>query len=237
MKPLRKLSALFRRKKLDAEMAEELRGHLELQTERNLADGLSPEEARYAARRQFGGVEQVKEQARAQRGLVWLENVLRDSAVTFFAPTDFSVQKVMNIINGSRHEAFKDSLKLAEVPADVWKRYLSRYIFRDKYMLKDVPRFMLSQLDLYPGMNMESWQGYVMNLGVIFSDYNGTRDVGPRQLILMDVGSLEHPNNIIALVASSDMQTANGVVHVLNSDHTLGFNANDFVRLVNEYLK
>ena len=169
--------------------------------------------------------------------LAGLENVLRDSAVTFFAPTDFSVQKVMNIINGSRHEAFKDSLKLSEVPGDVWKRYLSRYIFRDKYMLKDVPRFMLSQLDLYPGMNMESWQGYVMNLGVIFSDYNGTRDVGPRQLILMDVGSLEHPNNIIALVASSDMQTANGVVHVLNSDHTLGFNANDFVRLVNEYLK
>jgi putative ABC transport system permease protein len=81
MKPLRKLRALFRRKKLDAEMAEELRGHLELQTERNLADGLSPEEARYAARRQFGGVEQVKEQARAQRGLVWLENVLRDLAL------------------------------------------------------------------------------------------------------------------------------------------------------------
>jgi len=59
-------------------MAEEMRAHLELQTERNVATGMSPEEARHAARRQFGGVEQIQEQVRDQRGLVWLEQFIQD---------------------------------------------------------------------------------------------------------------------------------------------------------------
>ena len=59
-------------------MAEELRGHLELQTQANLAAGMTPDEARYAARRQFGGVEQIKERARDVRGGGWLEDLIRD---------------------------------------------------------------------------------------------------------------------------------------------------------------
>ena len=62
-----KLRALVRKEKLDAEMAEEMRLHLEAQTRVNLAAGMSPEDARYAAQRQFGGVEQAKEIAREQR--------------------------------------------------------------------------------------------------------------------------------------------------------------------------
>ncbi len=62
----RKLTALFRKKKLDAEMAEEMRLHLERRIEENIAGGLSPEDARYAAQREFGGVEQIKERARDQ---------------------------------------------------------------------------------------------------------------------------------------------------------------------------
>ena len=50
MKLIRKICALIRREKLEAEMAEELRGHLELQTQANLAAGMTPDEARYAAR-------------------------------------------------------------------------------------------------------------------------------------------------------------------------------------------
>ena len=62
------LSALFRKEKLDAEMSEEMRLHLERRTEENVAHGMSPDDARYAALRAFGGVEQIKEIARAQRG-------------------------------------------------------------------------------------------------------------------------------------------------------------------------
>ncbi|MEO6569598.1 MAG: permease prefix domain 1-containing protein [Opitutaceae bacterium] len=59
-----RFTALFRKQKLDAEMSEEMRVHLEMQTHANRAAGMSSEEARYAARRQFGGVEQFKERAR-----------------------------------------------------------------------------------------------------------------------------------------------------------------------------
>ena len=78
MKLWSKLRALFRRRKFDAEMAEEMRLHLELQTERNVAAGMDPDEARHAARRKFGGVEQLKEQCRDQRRWVWLEQTIQD---------------------------------------------------------------------------------------------------------------------------------------------------------------
>src|SRR4051812_6297740 len=59
-------------------MAEEMRAHLELQAAENAKRGMSAEEARYAARRQFGGVEQIKEVARAQRTDVWVEQWAQD---------------------------------------------------------------------------------------------------------------------------------------------------------------
>ncbi|MEO7411893.1 MAG: ABC transporter permease, partial [Opitutaceae bacterium] len=73
-----KLHSFFRRKTLDAEMAEEMRGHLERRTQANLAAGMSPDEARYAAQRQFGGVDQLKEVARHERSGRWLEPFFRD---------------------------------------------------------------------------------------------------------------------------------------------------------------
>lgn len=78
MKLRTRLQALLGRKRLDAEMSEEIRLHLELQTEQNIAAGIEPDEARYAALRQFGGVEQVKERCRDQRSWVWLELAIKE---------------------------------------------------------------------------------------------------------------------------------------------------------------
>lgn len=78
MKFLQKFDAWFRKEKLDADMAEEMREHLERRTRANLAAGLSPDEARYAARRQFGGLDQLKEVAREQRAGVGFENFCRE---------------------------------------------------------------------------------------------------------------------------------------------------------------
>lgn len=78
MKLLRKFFAWFRQDKLDADMAEEMGQHLERRTQANLAAGMSADEARYAAQRQFGGVEQLKEIAREQRHGQWLEEFGRD---------------------------------------------------------------------------------------------------------------------------------------------------------------
>src|SRR6185503_4432648 len=78
MKLLRKFIALFRTGKLDAEMSEEMRLHLERRTEENVANGMSHDEARYAALRKFGGVEQAKELARERRSGIWLDQFGQD---------------------------------------------------------------------------------------------------------------------------------------------------------------
>jgi predicted permease len=75
---LRRFLALFRRAKLDREMAEEMAAHLEREAEQNLARGLPPEEAHYAARRAFGGLDQLQERERDARGFRWLDDAWRD---------------------------------------------------------------------------------------------------------------------------------------------------------------
>ncbi len=64
------LRALLHRSEMEGELDEELRGHIERQTEQNIQMGMSPDEARYAAHKTFGGVERSKEwsRARAARG-------------------------------------------------------------------------------------------------------------------------------------------------------------------------
>jgi predicted permease len=73
-----KWRGLFRREAVERELDEELRYHVELRTEENIAKGMNPQEARRVARIELGGVEQVKEQVRAVRTGAWLETLLRD---------------------------------------------------------------------------------------------------------------------------------------------------------------
>ena len=70
--------ALFQKEKLDARMDDEMRSHIEMQTQENVDAGMSAEEARYAALRQFGWVESIKETCREQRGVNWIEHLIRD---------------------------------------------------------------------------------------------------------------------------------------------------------------
>ena len=78
MKIFPKLAALFRKKELEAEMAEEMRLHLEHRIKENMIAGLSPDEARNAAQWKFGNVGVVQEYVREQRGWRWLERLLQD---------------------------------------------------------------------------------------------------------------------------------------------------------------
>src|SRR5579884_1792419 len=70
--------ALFRRGRLERELSEDIQTHLEMLTAENVQHGMSSEEARYAARRSFGGVEQMKEVHRSQRSLRSLETLFQD---------------------------------------------------------------------------------------------------------------------------------------------------------------
>jgi predicted permease len=78
-----KFAALLRRRTLEAEMQEEMRAHVDLQTQMNLAAGMSPDDARHAALRRFGNTALVQEQCREQRRWLWLEQAMQDLGYAF----------------------------------------------------------------------------------------------------------------------------------------------------------
>jgi macrolide transport system ATP-binding/permease protein len=75
---LHRLHGLFQKRKLERELEEEIRSHLEMQIEDNLRQGMSLEEAERAARRGFGGVAQTMEAYRDRSRLRWIENPWQD---------------------------------------------------------------------------------------------------------------------------------------------------------------
>ncbi len=74
-----RLRSLFRRPTLDRELEEELRFHFDQQVEQNLATGMDPVEARYAALRELGDVAQHKDACRDARRTAMIDNFLEDS--------------------------------------------------------------------------------------------------------------------------------------------------------------
>jgi predicted permease len=70
--------SLFRGSQADRELDEELHFHLDRQIEADVARGVPADQARTAALRAIGGLEQRKEQMRDQRGVSRLENLVRD---------------------------------------------------------------------------------------------------------------------------------------------------------------
>jgi predicted permease len=75
---LARCAALFGKRKLDAELDEELRSHIDLAIEENRKRGMTEAEARNAALRNLGGFTQTKESYRMQRGLPFIETLGRD---------------------------------------------------------------------------------------------------------------------------------------------------------------
>jgi len=75
--PLR-LRSLFRKSRVEQELSDELRFHLEKLIEEKVGKGMTSEEARYAALREIGGLEQIKEECRDMRRVNYIESFLQD---------------------------------------------------------------------------------------------------------------------------------------------------------------
>jgi predicted permease len=72
------LRAVVRSRQMDREIDDEITSHLAEATDEYVQQGLSPDEARRAAQRSFGGVTQTKEVYRQVRSFTWLEDLARD---------------------------------------------------------------------------------------------------------------------------------------------------------------
>jgi len=77
------MRAFLRGRRMDSEMSEEMLLHIEMQEAANRRKGMSADEARYLAQREFGNMEAVKETIREQRGSRWLEQLGKDFQFSF----------------------------------------------------------------------------------------------------------------------------------------------------------
>jgi len=74
-----RLRSVFFRDRREADLGEELRYHLDRETERLVGAGLDPVTARQRARREFGAVEKLKEESRDARGTTFVDHLVRDT--------------------------------------------------------------------------------------------------------------------------------------------------------------
>jgi hypothetical protein len=100
---LSRVRATLRRSRLDDELDDEIREHLAMLQERFVRNGLEPGEAFFAARRQFGGVTQVKEQLLERRTMPLAEDVARDvrhAARGLWRSPGFSLTAIVSLAVG-----------------------------------------------------------------------------------------------------------------------------------------
>src|SRR5215475_3593484 len=82
---LLRIRSLFRKGEVDRELTAELQFHMQQQIEQYVNQGMTPQEARYAALREFGGLQQIKEACREAREVSLFEDLVQD--VRFAART------------------------------------------------------------------------------------------------------------------------------------------------------
>lgn len=70
--------SLFRKDRVEQELSEELRFHLEKLIDEKSSEGMTADEARYAALREMGGEDQIKEECRDMRRVNYIENFIQD---------------------------------------------------------------------------------------------------------------------------------------------------------------
>ncbi|HSK18330.1 MAG TPA: ABC transporter permease [Longimicrobiales bacterium] len=77
------LRANLLRRRMEREMREEMSAHIERSTERLVKRGMSLDEARQQATREFGNVPYLQEEARYARGTIWLDALAADARFAF----------------------------------------------------------------------------------------------------------------------------------------------------------
>lgn len=164
--------------------------------------------------------------------LTKMEDIFKNETITFFAPSNPCFDSTISMVNQTLFLTGKDTItKLSQVPVQVWREMLSRYIFKGKYMLNDIPQIDPAQYKTYPGVFMRSYDSIPMNLGVIYNNEGGAQYAGYRQMMISYTPDISQPPFYwySAKVASVNIEPQNGAVHVLVfSAHNFGFSAYEF---------
>jgi len=154
--------------------------------------------------------------------LAGMEEAFKNEDLTFFAPTDEVIRRTIGIyssggLNRDLFDLGKDTIKvLSDVQPEIWRKYLTRYLFKGKMTAKDYPQLDFTLKPLYPGGFYRGYNKDLANIGVVYNPVNGVNYIGYRQLSFSYIPDSANPDNFLpAAVASSDIQPTNGVIHVL----------------------
>ncbi len=167
-----------------------------------------------------------------------MKELLENDTVTFFSPTDDAVKAAMESLNAYRYDNVEDSVYLEDIDPEVWRYFLSMYILKGRFLAKDFARVDPDNIYAYSGIDYITSEGFIVNIGLLYQDYKGVQDVGARIIRLTDItADPDHFRNCPAVtVMTSDIQPKNGVLHVLNNNYVLGFQADRFVQMAEQYL-
>src|SRR5690606_33703996 len=115
---------------------------------------------------------------------------------------------------------------LADIDSVIWRKYLERYLFHGKKLLKDYPQIDFDILSTFGGENYLAYNNTISNIGVVFNDAvtdagkpteTRLKYMGYRQLTISFIPNVSFPfNNWESVyVISSDIEPDNGIVHAL----------------------
>lgn len=166
--------------------------------------------------------------------LAGMENVFEKEEITFFAPADSSVTNSLRFLNTVlRNQGKKEVTNLQQIKPEVWREQLSRYIIKGKKQMNDFPQIDPGNLSAFPGQIYSSYDGRIMNIGVVYNDAGGVKYAGYRQLAIAYIPSVSTPLDyrswFSATVASVNIAPVNGYVHALRyTFHNFGFDIGQF---------
>lgn len=178
--------------------------------------------------------------------LAGMEEFIDKNPNSFFAAPDYTIQRSVKALNKFLYDNGKDTVaRLEQIHPDIWKSYLSLYIFNKVLFLKDVPQIDTLNMNVYPGQGFATVANQNMNLGVLYNDVKSSgsggsqvvKYAGYRQLYISYINNISDLQALGAMinapVATSNIKTNNGVVHVLNlNKHNFGFDTFKFISSV-----
>ena len=216
-----KFCNLFRRSRAEDELVREIAAHLAMLEDEYLRQGMTLGDARLAARRAYGGVEQAKELHRDERSFVWLEQMMQDlrhavrglwkspgfSSVALLSLA-FGIganTAIFTLVNGIllKHLAVREPQRIVQVIGRMPNFRATAFsfpVFRDLRELHDVFDSAVAVFGIRSNLILESGQQKVdveIAGGNFFSFFNATPAIG--RLLTEDDDRVEGANAVCVL--------------------------------------
>ncbi len=143
-------------------------------------------------------------------GLVDLFEGKEDKEITFFGPTNHSIRKWM---------LATDIEAIAELDTDFCRETLLRYVVVGKFMRDDIPKGKQATSGVYGdgGITLTAKKGNKIWAFTFVDSYNGVEGMGATRLYITSVAKEKKID-----VASTNIESDNGVVHSLHYNHQFG---------------